>query len=66
MDKRSGLLLLANEIKKWDEKDKKLLLKYALKYPPRTRAILGAIMEVFMNNEEIKPLKESLNPLFTI
>ncbi|WP_291131166.1 DUF6088 family protein [Flavobacterium sp. UBA7682] len=63
MDKRSGLLLLANEIKKWDEKDKKLLLKYALKYPPRTRAILGAIVEVFMNNEEIKPLKESLNPL---
>lgn len=63
MDKRSGLLLLANEIKKWDKKDKKLLLKYALKYPPRTRAILGAIVEAFMEVEEIKPLKESLNPL---
>lgn len=63
MDKKSGLLLLADRIKKWDDKDKKLQIKYALKYPPRVRAILGAILENFMTNEEINPLKESLNPL---
>ena len=63
MDKKSGLLLLADRIKKWDEKDKKLQIKYALKYPPRVRAILGAILENFMTTEEVKPLKESLNPL---
>lgn len=63
MDKKSGLLLLADRIKKWDAKDKTLLIKYALKYPPRVRAILGAIIENFITTEEIKPLKESLNPL---
>jgi hypothetical protein len=63
MDKKSGLLLLADRIKKWDEKDRKLQIKYALKYPPRVRAILGAILENFITTEDVKPLKESLNPL---
>jgi hypothetical protein len=63
MDKKSGLLLLADRIKKWDKKDKTLLIKYALKYPPRVRAILGAILENFITSEDVKPLKESLNPL---
>jgi hypothetical protein len=63
MDKKSGLLLLADRIKKWDKKDKTLLIKYALKYPPRVRAILGAILENFITTEDVKPLKESLNPL---
>ena len=63
MDKKSGLLLLADRIKKWDDKDKTLLIKYGLKYPPRVRAILGAILENFMTTEEVKPLKGSLNPL---
>lgn len=63
MDKKSGLLLLADRIKKWDAKDKTLLIKYALKYPPRVRAIVGAIIENFITTEDVKPLKESLNPL---
>ena len=63
MDKKSGLLLLADRIKKWEKKDKTLLIKYALKYPPRVRAILGAIIENFITSEDVKPLKESLNPL---
>ena len=63
MDKKSGLLLLADRIKKWEKKDKTLLIKYALKYPPRVRAILGAILENFITTEDVKPLKESLNPL---
>lgn len=63
MDKKSGLLLLADRIKKWEKNDKTLLIKYALKYPPRVRAILGAIIENFITSEDVKPLKESLNPL---
>lgn len=63
MDKKSGLLLLADRIKKWEKKDKTSLIKYALKYPPRVRAILGAIIENFITSEDVKPLKESLNPL---
>jgi hypothetical protein len=50
-----------------DDKQTKLLIKYALLYPPRVRALLGAILE---NNgcklQEIGKLKESLNPLTTI
>jgi hypothetical protein len=63
MDKKSGLLLLADRIKKWEKKDKMVLIIYALKYPPRVRAILGAILENFITSEDVKPLKESLNPL---
>lgn len=41
----------------------KLTQKYALKYPPRVRAFLGAILEFLGYNEDVKPLKKSLNPL---
>ena len=36
---------------------------YALLYPSRVRVLLGAILENNENIKEIKPLKESLNPL---
>jgi len=63
MDKKSGLQLLTDRIKRWNKKDKTLLIKYSLKYPPRTRALVGAIIENFMETNEVQPLKESLNPL---
>jgi hypothetical protein len=34
-----------------------------MKYPPASRAILGAILEQLNENELIKPLKKSLNPI---
>ena len=63
MDKKSGVLLLTDKIKKWDNNDKKLLVKYVLRYPPRVRALLGAIVENILSPEEVKPVKDSLNPL---
>ena len=47
------------------ERDKEELVKYALKYPPRARAFLGALLEsVKIERCEILiSLKQSLNPL---
>jgi hypothetical protein len=63
MDKKSGVLLLTDKIKNWDDADKKLALKYVLKYPPRVRALYGAIVENVLTPEELKSLQDSLNPL---
>jgi hypothetical protein len=54
-------------VKALSEKQIELLIKYALLYPPRVRALLGAILE--NNGNKVKgmdKLKESLNPLSTI
>jgi hypothetical protein len=42
------------------------LIKYALFYPSRVRALLGAILENSNNYSKIDVLKESLNPLTKI
>jgi hypothetical protein len=54
-------------VKALSEKQTELLIKYALLYPPRVRALLGAILENNGNKVKgIEKLKESLNPLSTI
>ena len=57
---------LSTIVKKFDEKQTSSLIKYALLYPPRVRALVGAILE---NNgsklKALEKLKESLNPLTT-
>ncbi|NEM97212.1 DUF6088 family protein [Pontibacter burrus] len=63
LDKKSGIKLMQSRIQKLDPKEKKTLIKYALEYPPRVRAFLGAIMSVNSKGEDILSLKESLNPL---
>lgn len=63
LDKKSGVKLMQNKIQRLGPKEKKRLIKYALEYPPRVRAFLGAIMSVNSKREDILPLKESLNPL---
>ena len=47
------------------DREKKDLLKYALAYPPRARAFLGALLESMKieQKEALVTLKESLNPL---
>ncbi len=63
MDLQSAITILQNKITNLSESNQKKLLNYALKYPPRTRALLGAIMEPLKENGNLKNLKESLNPL---
>lgn len=52
-------------LKDLNEKQTTYLLKYALLYPPRVRALVGAVLEI-NGKKELEKLKESLNPLTTI
>jgi hypothetical protein len=60
---KNSVKILNGKIKILNEKQIKEMLKYALLYPPRVRALLGAILENFDSSINIKTLKESLNPL---
>lgn len=65
IDKKSAIKILSNKIKKLNESEIKLLVKYCLSYPPRTRAFLGAILEQLNSLANLTSLKKSLNPLST-
>lgn len=58
--------ILGGKIKNLSEKQIKELIRYALAYPPRTRALLGAMLENINGKINITALKESLNPLTKI
>jgi len=45
------------------ENDKSTLVRLALKYPPVTRALLGAMLEQLQQTEITQPLFKSLNPI---
>lgn len=62
MDKEVGITFLLIKLKDLSEKDGARIIKYALQYPPRTRAFLGALLNQ-LNKQENKTVKESLNPL---
>ena len=54
-------------INQQDAKQIDQLIKYALVYPPRVRALLGAVLERIGNNKNgLDDLKNSLNPLTNI
>jgi len=50
-------------IKDLTQKEKKSLVELALKYPPSTRAFLGAVLEETGNVSFTEPLRKSLNPI---
>jgi hypothetical protein len=55
--------MLMDKIKIFTKKDIESLLKYALQYPPRVRALLGAMLENMFGDEyNLTALKKSLNP----
>ena len=45
------------------EKDKNTLVRLALKYPPSTRALVGALLDQLKQNQLTEPLYKSLNPI---
>jgi hypothetical protein len=54
-------------VRELKEKQKTFLLKYAMKYPPRVRALVGALLEnTGVKAKTVQTLKNSLNPLTTI
>jgi hypothetical protein len=50
-------------IKSLSDKDKTVMVRLALKYPPATRALLGALLEALQQNSLAGPLQQSLNPI---
>lgn len=54
-------------LKELDKKQKETLIKYALLYPSRVRALVGAILQnIAYKSKALDNLKQSLNPLSTI
>ena len=62
LDPKSAIVILSNMLKEMPSKKLTETIKYALVYPPRTRALLGALLENMEKNEFVQTLKESLNP----
>lgn len=65
LDKKSGIALLKNKINKLSKNDQSKIIRYALKYPPRVIALLGAILELSKKKDGLESLRTNLNPLTT-
>jgi len=63
VDIKAALTLFKNRIKKLGQQERRDFVTYALSYPPRVRALLGAILESLSYPLDVTKLKESLNPL---
>ena len=59
----TGIKILLNILKELKREEIKKIVRYSLKYPPRTRSLLGALLEEIGIKDELKDLKDSLNPL---
>lgn len=64
-DKNSAVRNIREIIKKLNAKDKNRLITYALKYPPRVRAFLGALLTGLVMDQDTERLKKTLNPFTT-
>ncbi|HEX7358604.1 MAG TPA: hypothetical protein VF270_12910, partial [Ignavibacteriaceae bacterium] len=54
-------------LKEFDKKQIETLIRYALLYPPRVRALIGAILQnIGYKNKMLEKLKKSLNPFSII
>ncbi len=57
--------MLSKKLESFDDKKVEELIKYAILYPPRVRALLGAMLQNIDENRNTQKLKESLNPITT-
>jgi len=63
LNAESGILILTERLNKLSKTELTQIIQFALKYPPRARALIGAILELIDNKPELSMLKNSLNPL---
>jgi len=63
LDSESAIILIANKFKSLSSKELDSLIAIALKYPPRVRALLGALLEQYKSKTKNFELQNSLNPL---
>ncbi len=50
-------------LKKLSEKDKSTLVRLSLKYPPATKALLGALLDELKESSFVESLYKSINPI---
>jgi len=62
-DIKSSISIFCYRIGQLTNEEIEEMIKYALVYPPRVRALLGAILEQLNRTKGIEKLKEKLNPL---
>ncbi len=62
-DKNQLIKYMLQKIKNLSVKEKDLLIKIALKYPPRVRAFAGALLNELNPAKPVLELKKSINPL---
>lgn len=63
LNKKMAIKYLVNKLMELSERDRSRIIKYALQYPPRTRAFLGALLTKTFIDLDTAVLKQSLNPL---
>lgn len=59
----NAVKILSKQLEKFEDKKVEELIKYALLYPSRVRALLGAMLQNIDENRSTQKLKESLNPI---
>lgn len=59
----NALKILSKKLESFDSKKIDELIKYSLMYPPRTRALVGAMLQNIDKSRNTQKLKESLNPI---
>lgn len=59
----NSIIILSNIIKELGDKQIAEMIKYALSYPPRVKALFGAVLENINRRVNTDKLKQSLNPL---
>jgi hypothetical protein len=62
LNSRSAISVLTNKFKLLSKKELDLVKTIALKYPPRVRALLGALLEQNITETDFSCLQDSLNP----
>lgn len=62
LDMQSALTIFKTRIKALSSERQRQMITYALLYPPRVRALLGAVLEETQSDLDLTPLKEGLNP----
>jgi len=63
LDKKMGINYLKGRLSRLSKKEKSQIIRYALQYPPRVRALLGALLSDVGLSRDVEALKDSLNPL---
>lgn len=63
LDRKGAITNLTQRLLDFSNRELNLLVKYALLYPPRVRAFLGALLSNTESKISLIPLRKSLNPL---